>query len=188
MKREGLALPATYRQACAAEAQATQCMHIPAGPIPAALNRPVHFPVLHTGQRCPATHGTPFNTKEFGGIAHGTGPVRVLVGNRRGIADLINPTSVPPWLGLKTLWFSLPAYQGPFVIRAKRLGHPGPAAQGEGPVVGPLVIPPGPTFNSFADGYREVPGGLWVKTPGCYAWQVDGLNFSKIIVVRAVLR
>jgi len=129
-------------------------------------------------------------------MARGTGPVRVLVGpTRRGIArhgivDLINPTSSPPWLGLKTLWFSLPAYQGPFVIRAKRLGRPGPAALGEtavGPVTVPLVVPPGPTLNSFG-GYRTVPGGLFVRTPGCYAWQVDGLNFSEIIVVRAVLR
>ena len=29
--------------------------------------------------------------------------------------------------------------------------------------------------------------GLFVKSPGCYAWQVDGLGFSEIIVVRAVL-
>jgi hypothetical protein len=105
---------------------------------------------------------------------------------RRGIADLINPTSSPPWLALKTLWFSLPRYQGPFVIRAHRLGRPGPVALGEGPTVAPLVVPPGPTLNG-AGGWREAPGGLWMRAPGCYAWQVDGLTFSEIIVVRAVL-
>jgi hypothetical protein len=183
-----LALPSTYRQACAAEAQGFGCIHVPAGPIPAALKHPLHFPGLRAGQRCPTSHGTPFNNGYFGGgIARGTGPVRVLVGNRRGIADLINPSSAPPWLALKTLWFSLPAYQGPFIIRAKRLGRPGQVALGEGPVVAPLVVPPGPTLNSGL-GYRTVPGGLFVKSPGCYAWQVDGLGFSEIIVVRAVLR
>jgi hypothetical protein len=151
------------------------------------LNRALHFPALRTGQRCPATRGTPFDTKFFGGRAQGTGPVRVLTGaTRRGTADLINPTSSPPWLALKTLWFSVPAYQGPFIIRAKRLGRPGPVALGEGPTVAPLVVPPGPTLNSFF-GWRTVPGGLWVKSPGCYAWQVDGVGFSEIIVVRAVL-
>ncbi len=50
----------------------------------------------------------------------------------------------------------------------------------------PLVVPPGPTLNSFF-GYGTVPGGLFVKTPGCYAWQVDGLGFSEIIVAHAVL-
>src|SRR5262249_7056716 len=57
---------------------------------------------------------------------------------------------------------------GPFVIRATRLGRPGPVALGEGPAMVPLVIPAGPTLNSFF-GYRTVPGGLWVKSPGCYA-------------------
>jgi hypothetical protein len=46
---------------------------------------------------------------------------------RRGIAHLA-PTCAPPWLGIKTLWFSVPAYQGPFVIRAKRLDHVGQSA------------------------------------------------------------
>jgi hypothetical protein len=164
---------------------------MPTGPIPAVLNRPLHFPALRPGQRCPASPGKPVNTADFGGVALGTGPVRVLVGGtgddlRRGIADLINPTSSPPWLALKTLWFSLPRYQGPFVIRAHRLGRPGPVALGEGPAVAPLVVPPGPTLNGTG-GWREAPGGLWMRAPGCYAWQVDGLTFSEIIVVRAVL-
>ena len=88
---------------------------------------------------------------------------------------------------LKTLWFSVPAYQGPFIIRAKRLGHPGPVALGEGPTVAPLVVPPGPTLNGTG-GWREAPGGLWVRTPGCYAWQVDGLTFSEIIIVHALVQ
>lgn len=184
----GLTLPSTYRQACAAEAQAFGCIHVPAGPIPAALKHPLHFPVLRAGQRCPAVRSTPFHTQDFGGMARGTGPVRVLAGGAGGTAKLINPSGAPPWLALKTLWFSLPAYQGPFVIRAKRLGRPGPVALGEGPMVGPLVVPPGPTLNSYTSGYRTVPGGLFVRAPGCYAWQVDGLGFSEIIVVRAVLR
>jgi hypothetical protein len=191
LKREGLVVPSTYQQACAAEARAFACIHVPAGPIPAALKRPLHFPVLRASQRCPASRGTPFNNSYFGGIALGTGPVRVIVGGtggdpRHGIADLISPSNSPPWLALKTLWFSLPAYQGPFVIRAKRLGRIGPVAVGEGPTVGPLVVPPGLTLNSGL-GYRTAPGGLFVKTPGCYAWQVDGLRFSEIIVAKAML-
>ena len=138
------------------------------------------FPRLWPGQGRPATHGRPVNTDLFGGIALGTGPVRVVIAHtgdlRHGVAVLINPTSAPPWLGLKTLWFSIPAYQGPFVIRAERLGRPG---------VAPLVVPPGPTVNS-GEGWREAPGGLWVRTPGCYAWQVDGLTFSEVIIVHAV--
>jgi hypothetical protein len=166
LQREGLAVPATYRQACAAtEPQPSGCTGVPAGPIPAALKRPVHFPVLRAGQRCPASRGTRFTNSYFGGIALGTGPVRVIAGStRHSVAALINPSSSPPWLALKTLWFSLPAYQGPFVIRAKRLGRPGPVTLADPPVIAPMVVPPGPTLNS-AFGYRTVPGGLFVKTP-----------------------
>ena len=195
LAREGLLVPATYQQACASEGSI--CLtggvgSVPAGPIPAVLNRPLHFPALRPGQRCPASRGSPVSTDLFGGIALGSGPVRVIIGEqspgdvRHGVATLISPTSVPPWLGLKTLWFSVPAYQGPVIIRAERLGRPGPVALGEGPLVAPLVVPPGPTLNG-GGGWRIAPGGLWVRTPGCYAWQVDGLDFSEIITVRAVL-
>jgi hypothetical protein len=192
LAQAGLAVPATYQQACAYEAAI--CLQGAGnspltGPIPAALNRPLHFPALRSGQRCPASPGSPVNTADFGGIALGSGLVRVVIANagdlRRGVADL-GPSSSPPWIALKTLWFSVPAYQGPFIIRAERLGHPGPVAMGEAPTVAPLVVPPGPTVNGTG-GWREAPGGLWVKAPGCYAWQVDGLKFSEIIIVHAVI-
>jgi len=193
LARAGLAVPATYQQACANESSV--CVQgaggsLPAGAISAVLNRPLHFPALRPGQRCPASQGRPVNTADFGGIALGNGLVRVVIANRgdlrRGVADL-SPSSSPPWIALKTLWFSVPAYQGPFIIRAKRLGHPGPVALGEGPTIAPLVVPPGPTLNGTG-GWREAPGGLWVKTPGCYAWQVDGLTFSEIIIVHALVQ
>ncbi|HEY5457577.1 MAG TPA: hypothetical protein VIJ96_19100 [Acidothermaceae bacterium] len=160
------------------------------GSVPATLMRALRFPVLRAGQACPATPGSEVDTPDFGGIALGTGPVRPIIAGepvndaQRGIADLINPTSVPPWLGVKTLWFSVPTYQGPFIIRATRLD--GVIVMGEGPTVGTLVVPPGPTLNG-GPGWRTAPGGTWVMAPGCYAWQVDGLTFSYVIVVRAVL-
>lgn len=182
-------MPATYEQACSNGA--SECLRVPAGPIPAALKRPLHFPVLRPGQRCPTSVGGPVKTEDFSGVTLGNGPVRVLLVDtgdvRHGAADLIKPTSSPPWLALKTLWISAPAYQGPFVIRAKRLGRPGPVALGGPPAAAPLVVPPGPTLNG-AGGWREAPSGLWVRAPGCYAWQVDGLTFSETIVVRAALR
>jgi hypothetical protein len=166
------------------------CWLAPAGPVPAVLSRPLRFPALRSGRRCPASSGRPVTTAAFRGIALGNGLVRVGIAGggdlRRGVADLIDPTDRPPWLGLKTVWFSVPAYQGPFIIRARRLGHPAPVALGEPPTAEALVVPPGPTVHSSGR-WRTAPGGLWVRTPGCYAWQVDGLTFSEIIVVRAVL-
>ncbi len=184
---QGSVVPATYQQACVHEESV--CLPGTTGSIPAVLNRALHFPVVRPGQRCPATDGRPVNNSYFGGVALGTGPVRPLIAMRgdlrHGVVDL-GKSSSPGWLAFKTLWFSGPAYRGPFLIRAKRLDRPGPVAFGESPTLAPLAVPPGPTLNTGA-GYRTAPGATWVRAPGCYAWQIDGLTFSEVIVVRAVL-
>jgi hypothetical protein len=45
----------------------------------------------------------------------------------------------------------------------------------------------GPTLNG-RDGWRQWPGGTWLRTPGCYAWQIDGTDFSDVIVFEADFR
>ncbi|HEV8688078.1 MAG TPA: hypothetical protein VGQ84_12440, partial [Gaiellaceae bacterium] len=54
---------------------------------------------------------------------------------------------------------------------------------------GPRLIDPqlghGEPLNS-RDGWRTWPGGTWLRTPGCYAWQIDGTDFSNVIVFDAV--
>jgi hypothetical protein len=156
------------------------------------LRRPLRLPTLSKGESCPVSRGTAVNNPDFGGIALGKGPVRPLLGEeptssaRRGLAVLVTHTSAAGWYGFKTLWFSVPAYRGPFIVRAKRIDGPGKIALGESPSVTTLVVPPGPTLNG-GGGRRTAPGGTWVKSPGCYAWQVDGLSFSTVIVTKAVL-
>jgi len=58
---------------------------------------------------------------------------------------------------------------------------------GELPSLVDPQLPPGdiPNLNG-ADGWREWPGATWLRFPGCYAWQVDGDNFSTAIVFKAV--
>src|SRR5437868_11202998 len=57
---------------------------------------------------------------------------------------------------LKTHFFSHPAYQGPFLVRAKRLDRPGPIRLGAGPSqTAPLVVPRGQTPNG-TNGWREI--------------------------------
>ncbi len=172
-------------------------MNVPAGSIPAVLNRPLHFPALRRGQPCPASHGSSRSVTIAGdtGTEFGHGPIRVLIWTSRdGAAGLLAYTRAPPWLGFKTAWFSVPAYQGPFVIRAVRLGHPGPVSlAGTPPAMAPIVVPPGPTIDTVPlsngrPGYRAFLSVFWVRSPGCYAWQVDGLRFSEIIVIQALLR
>lgn len=154
------------------------------------LARPLHFPSLQPGGSCPATAGAPISNSFFDGVALGSGPVRVLIGNGgdplQGRVEL-GTSSSPGWFALQTLWFSMPGYDGPFVIRAERLGQSSPievqpGGTGLAPGSGPLVVPAGPTLET-GDGFRTVPGSTWITSAGCYAWQVDGRNFSEVIVV-----
>ena len=73
------------------------------------------------------------------------------------------------------------------MVRAGRLGGPGPARVVDSSTAAPLVVPPGATINGRG-GWREAPGGFWVTESGCYAFQVDGLTFSYVSIVRAFLR
>lgn len=157
------------------------------------LSRPLHVPSLGPGGRCPVSSGYVANNPYFDGGVLGHGPVRVLIGDAgdipHGRAEL-GTTAAHGWFALQTLWFAMPRYNGPFVVRGVRLGARGPIQvqpgdEGQAPGSGPLVVATGPTINTFGAGYRTVPGSTWVRSPGCYAWQVDGRGFSEHIIVDA---
>jgi len=46
---------------------------------------------------------------------------------------------------------------------------------------------PGPPTLDNGATVREWPGSTWVKAPGCYAFQVDGTDFSYRLVMLAPL-
>ena len=157
----------------------------PSATVRQTLARPLHFPRVADG--CPASHGRYVSTPTVRGIALGKGPVRVFVNNagdlHRGRAHLAS-TDFGTWLALKTHFFSSPGYQGPVLVRTKRLDRDGPIILGGRPTeAAPLLVPGGPAANGL-EGWREFPYSTFVKAPGCYAWQVDGRTFSEIIVVR----
>ena len=186
-----LAIPGSFKDACGLESSvcANSGDFGPYGPLPAEFRRPLALPSVEPGQACPASAGGELHTLAFGGYALGTGPARPIVPLEAGRdpAHGIPLTSLPRsgWYGFKTLWFTDPSYHGPVLIRGARIDAPGLIAFGESPELGELIIPPGPTLNEGRDGYREAPGGTYVKTPGCYAWQVDGQGFSSLIVFLA---
>jgi hypothetical protein len=88
------------------------------------------------------------------------------------------------WYGIKTHFFSVPGYQGPFLVRTRRLDQAGPVRIGASPASArPLLVRAGPTANG-SGGWREVPYFTFVRAPGCYGWQIDGRTFSEVIVAR----
>jgi hypothetical protein len=152
------------------------------------VDRPLHLPSA-TGTRCPATAGKYVTTPDFGSWSLGNGRVRVAINNagdlRHGKVRMA-AGGAAGWYGIKTHFFSVPGYQGPFLVRARRLDGPGPIRLGGSPAeTGPLLVPSGPTANG-SSGWREVPYFTFVKAPGCYGWQIDGRMFSEAIVARVL--
>jgi len=167
------------------------------------LMRPIHVPRLRPGEACPTSAGTRFTNRYLGGVALGRVPVRPDIGNRGYLRHgriVLGTTDVTGWYAIKTIWFSPPSYDGPWLIRAVRLRgqgaidlsdqpspRPGPQGNRAGSRFSPtaVFVPAGPTLNTGA-GYRTDPRTTWISAPGCYAWQVDGLNFSRLIVFEAL--
>jgi hypothetical protein len=185
---EGFIAPATYWQACYFEASVCNpndpALPSAQSPLPAALQRPLRLPVIKPGQGCPISAASQVDTPSFGGVALGAGPIRLL---SPGLVDVSAVSSPSGWYSpaATTIWFSEPSYQGPWILRGGQLNGASPVIFGNPPAMTiSLVVPPVDTINISA-GYRWVPQGIYVRGPGCYAVQVDGLSFSYDIVFQA---
>jgi hypothetical protein len=103
----------------------------------------------------------------------------IIPGGRKG-----QPWFPSAWGGGRMRFAADPSVAGPVLIRGRRLGGGARVAFGPGerPAVElHLVVP------------RRGPRSWWtvavytrVQAPGCYAWQIDGRRFSRVVVFRAV--
>ncbi len=181
--------PSTYAQTCAAEAQV--CSWTRPGSVPRSLMRPLRDIRLGRDGRCPVSGGAPYRTPAFAGVVQGKGPVRPLIASGSGKeqeAGVIGFDERAPggWYGAKTLWFAAASYLGPVLLRGREVDGRGALAFGEAPAELAWEIPPGIQAAVNAEGsMREWPGSTWIRSPGCYAWQIDGTSFSETIVIRA---
>jgi hypothetical protein len=87
------------------------------------------------------------------------------------------------WAGTKALW-TVPRYGGPVLIRGRQLDGPNPLGFDVGPGWTWSVLPeirlvgPEPGLH---------PAATFVRSPGCYAYQVDTVRSSYLIVFEARL-
>jgi hypothetical protein len=181
----GLPTPQSYAETC--RLVGSWCAPT-AGRIPRALRRPLHLPRVGPDWSCPTSSGHRIDNGQFGGIALGPGPVEPLIAMagdlERGVIAFSRRHG---WWSAKTLWFSHPRYQGPVLIRGRRLDGRGRIVFGEDPSLIDPQLPPKPTING-TNGWREWPGGTFIRSLGCYGWQVDGSDFSHVVVFRAIRR
>ena len=151
-----------------------------------APHRPLHLPHLNPGKRCPISpsHTARWGTDSLQTLT-GRGPVYLIGEGTISIA--LSARDSLGWQGQKTPWAIRRPYEGPILVRGARIGRRGQMrfAYGYGDHLRELRwdagadqgLPPDPDFRFLAS-------ETLFRAPGCYAFQIDGTSFSKVIVVR----
>lgn len=152
------------------------------------LRRPLHFPVVQAGEPCPRSTGSRPSKKVA--IALGPGPAYPVMGLEaappaaKGVVALTPDERRGQWYLRKTLWAVAPRERGPILIRAARIDGPGGVrfeAGRPGVLVRELRFP-----ATSSHDWRFGVSSTAVRGPGCYAFQIDGRTFSRVVVFRAV--
>jgi hypothetical protein len=160
-----------------------------ATPQSSALNAvPLNLPRLQSGQSCPLSKPTQIDPQFAMGL--GSGPVYLTNG------ELVRSDAAHPQ---KVAWFANPSYSGPIRIRGGRIdgggqlllggrnyGRGAPVKTVEGTTLYSELDYPDTNASNSPSGWRIWPSFTYIATPGCYAWQVDGLRFSELITIQAL--
>jgi hypothetical protein len=158
------------------------------------LRRPLTAPQLSSGDPCPRTEA----------LVEALPNTVLLTGANPVFASPFGPDGARPiehvaedgWILLKTVWFADAEYDGPLLVRGRQLDGDNPllfassetGVQGEAPqvCVGRTcyqeILLPGRSIPSSE--VRAWGGYTIVRAPGCYAFQVDGIGISTMIVVQ----
>jgi hypothetical protein len=158
------------------------------------LHRPLHVPRLAAGARCPVSRvDAHVGFAKYGvGEGIGRGPAYPILAG--GVLGLVSGPGTEfagsAWGGQKVLWLVSPRYRGPILIRGRRVDASGFVRFDHGKLpAAELRIPAGTSQSGnpgVADrGQRYRPSYTRLRAAGCYAFQVDGTNFSRTIVFEA---
>jgi hypothetical protein len=153
----------------------------------AALHRPLHVPMIAAGTPCPASAPRPnVDAAVLARPAFGPGPAYPTLDGSSGHAVVgltWRPTDPPylGWAGTKVLW-TVPTYTGAVLIRGRQLDGPNPVGFDLGPTWTNRVLP---EIRLRGPEYGLHPAATFVRTPGCYAYQVDTRRSSYLIVFEA---
>jgi hypothetical protein len=154
----------------------------------AKLRRPLHIPHIAPGSPCPITRGRSVSSNFA--TAQGRGPVYP-VGAFPKLTFIYPPQPNQRWYGSawsgqKVLWIARPNYRGPVLIRGRQLDGGHELRFGND-------LDPGREMRlrsvggSSPGGWQNRASSTRLRAPGCYAWQVDGTTFSRVIVFEAAL-
>src|SRR5262245_48943374 len=178
-----LRAPTGYGDYCAGMTRALRKRICGSGGAPRALWRPLHLPTVASGGACPVS------------------PRRVIARSMTGAgAGPVFPTHLEPWqvlfpppansIALGTGWsadktpFVLKkTFKGPFVVRGGRIDGAGDLGfSGAGTRPFEALQFASERSGATVAGLKGWPTLVWMTTPGCYALQIDGQTFSRVVV------
>jgi hypothetical protein len=147
----------------------------------APLERPLSFPILRAGAHCPRSRGGSAAPRV--GFTLGPGPAYPVLGTSApdGVVRLGDDFQRGGWYLHKTIWAVSSRYRGRVLVRGRQIDGSGSMRFGFGRRLfvrrpqlrlGPAIKP----------GWRLAGSYTFVHGAGCYAFQVDGLSFSRILV------
>jgi hypothetical protein len=148
-----------------------RCAGTCTGSVPASLRRPLHLP-SDDGGPCPITISPP-----------GPASPRLLPA---GVGfTMVNGSD---WPAAPVTWAVSGSYTGPLLIRGRLLGSGDALGFGTGtiPYDELQLLDAGRGAPRIQGGGRAWVTDVRVRASGCYAYQVDGTNFSEVVVFRAI--
>jgi len=163
-----------------ASSQVNQTPSVPLSDQWIPLYRPLHLPNSANGASCPVTTIYGQVSPDFGN-ATGSGPIYPVGIGADGTIHGLSPAGQA-----KILWVSRAEYQGPVLIRGQQVGGDIPLLFQEGTEGSLKTELRLQDAANIAHGWRNWPSYTIVRTSGCYAYQIDGDNFSEIVVFQAV--
>ena len=190
----------------AASSPASNASVAPAADFADLRNRPLHLPAAGANQTCPTTPSHDLAPVVNGGKGKGPG-----FGFGPGPAYLSGIVQIYPGGFDNEVWLIEPKYAGPVLIRGHQINGAQFVAFSE-PITFPIggfssagSPPPGTPVVSVTIGGSPIPffqeldlpamtptdaKGFWrmffarthIESPGCYAFQLDGVDFSLVTV------
>lgn len=161
----------------------------------AHLFRPLQLPSAERDD-CPSTVSA--SELENIGPILGDGPIYpAFLGTEGRFGVRFDDESVEPvtvdgtqWWGKKTLWLSDDAYKDIALVRGGRIDAPGGLLfyPGDGPDMTSdmRLTREGWVSGGSPAGWREWNSGVFFAAPGCYAFQIDGQDFTDTVVVEVL--
>jgi hypothetical protein len=146
--------------------------------IPRRLRRPLRLPSLRADGTCPVSRRQVVSSRFSPAL--GPGPAYPAIFDEQSTLHFGGAAFPPPWTGQKVLWIVAPGYRGPLLIRGHQVG--GKWWLG----FDSLTSRPWSEMHLKGNGtWLGYPSYTRLREAGCYAYQVDGTTFSRVIVFRA---